>query len=82
MRIRVIRHVEGEIDGVPLHRFQSGHIYDLDASLATYLVVTGDAHVVGDTAPARIRPLTLTPEASHRVKRVIDKAKDRAPKKR
>ena len=82
MRIRVIRRVEGEIDGVPLHRFQSGHIYDLDASLATYLVVTGYAHVVGVTAPAPIGPLPVTPEASHRVKRVIDRAKDRVRKKR
>ena len=85
MRIRITRHPHGEIDGVPLDRFEPGEVYDVSVSIATYLMVCGCAQAITNTGPARIVPLDLTAELRSRVKRVTDKAAERprkAPKKR
>lgn len=46
MQIRITSPSNGEVDGVELADFEVGVTYDLDRSLATYLVVMGAAEVV------------------------------------
>ena len=82
MRIRITRQPHGQIDGVPLDRFETGETYDVSVSIATYLMVCGCAQAIADTAPARIVPLDLTMELRNGVKRVSEKAADRARKAR
>ena len=55
MRVRITRARQGEIDGVVLDAFQVGEIYDVPASLGTYLVITSSAELVEDT---EARPLS------------------------
>lgn len=43
MRIRMTSARNGTIDGVNLDVFQVGHTYDVDQSIASYLIVTGAA---------------------------------------
>jgi len=47
----------GEVDGIALSRFNVGHTYDLGASLATYLMVSGWATAVAETGPTMVIPL-------------------------
>lgn len=82
MRITITRRTQGEIDGVPLERFEPGHTYDVNASIATYLMVMGCAQAVADTAPARIVPLERTHDVRTRVKPAADSAADRSRNKR
>ena len=74
MRIRIIRAPAGQIDGVHLTRFETGGVYDVNVSIATYLMVGGYAEAVADTSPARIVPLDTAPEVRSRSTRVTDKA--------
>jgi len=74
MRIRIVRRPVGEVDGVDLSRFEVGAVYDVNASIATYLMVGGQAEPVSDTAPARIVPMNMTTEIRNRVKHVTQKA--------
>ena len=48
MTVRIIRLCRDEIDGVPLMQFELGMVYDVGASLGTYLVATGCAQAVLD----------------------------------
>lgn len=43
--VRVIKKPTGTINGIELRHYQLGHTYDLDPSLADYLVVEGFAVV-------------------------------------
>ena len=43
MRIRIRQKRRGEIDGVSLDKFQVGLTYEVQPSLATYLITTGCA---------------------------------------
>ena len=60
MRIRILRVPEGdvEVDGVSLAAFQVGMMYDVGASLATYLVSSHCAAVIESDTPALVVPLT------------------------
>jgi hypothetical protein len=57
MRVRIIKEMTGEVDGIDLRCFKRGQVYDLPASLGTYLMVSGWATAVVDTSPALIVPL-------------------------
>jgi hypothetical protein len=81
MRIRIVRRPHGDIDGVDLNRFERGELYDVNASIATYLMVGGYAEPVGDTSPARVVPVDMTTEIRNRVKHVTDKAAEASHKK-
>jgi len=81
MRVRITRRPEGEIDGVPLKKFAPGTIYDMHASLATYLMVMGCAQAVADYQPARIVPINLTRELGNAVKRATKDEADRIAKR-
>jgi hypothetical protein len=54
MRIRMIEPRRVSIDGVDLSMFQSGHAYEVDPSVATYLVVAGVAEPCSDDCPALV----------------------------
>jgi SLT domain-containing protein len=82
VRIRITRRPEGEIDGVPLHRFLQGNVYDVNVSIGTYLMVSGFAQAVADTAPAKVVPLDFTRERRRGMNQVTQKAADRPRKKR
>jgi len=82
MRIRIVRRPPGEVDGVDLHRFEAGAMYDVTASIATYLMVGGYAEPVADTTPARVVPIDMTAEIRNRVKQVSDKAAEISRKKK
>ena len=82
MRIRIVRRPPGEVDGVDLHRFEPGTMYDVNASIATYLMVGGYAEPVADTAPARVVPIDATTEIRNRIKHVSDKAAEISAKKK
>jgi len=43
LRIRILKWQSGDVDGVPLAGFQAGEIYEVDASVATYLIMTDSA---------------------------------------
>jgi hypothetical protein len=81
MRIRIVRHPRGEIDGVDLNRFKTGELYDVNASIATYLMVGGYAEPVADTRPARVVPVDMTTEIRNGAKSVADKAAEISRKK-
>jgi hypothetical protein len=69
MRVRITRRPEGEVDGLPLSGFSPGKIYDMNASVATYLIVMGWAGAVADYPPAEIVPINLTRELGNAVRR-------------
>ena len=52
MRIRIVLRPSGRIDGVPLDRFEPGGVYDVNASIGTYLMASGYAQAVADSSPA------------------------------
>ena len=54
VEVRITSASGGEVDGVELADFQVGAIYDLDRTLATYLVVLGMAEVVIPNEPAQV----------------------------
>jgi hypothetical protein len=82
MRIRIVRRPRGEVDGVDLNHFEKGVVYDVTASIGTYLMVGGHAEPVADTRPARVVPLDATTEIRNRVKQVTDKAAELSGKKK
>ena len=60
MRIRMKRHSEEEIDGVSLDALETGLVYDVTATLGTYLVTTGQAvpapeHLIDRRVAANIK---------------------------
>ena len=55
MRVRITRARRGEVDGVRLEAFQVGEVYDLPATLATYLIITASA-LPADVTGARFFP--------------------------
>ena len=54
MRIRMIEPRRTTIDGVDLSIFHPGHAYEVDPSIATYLIVSGVAEPCSDDAPALV----------------------------
>ena len=58
MRVRILRPCRGNVDGISLDRFTVGRVYDVHASLATYLVVERFASAESDAEPALVVPLS------------------------
>ena len=54
MRIRIVEPRVANVDGVDLSAFQSGHVYEVDPSIATYLMVSGVAEPCAGAAPALV----------------------------
>jgi hypothetical protein len=57
MRVRITKRMQGDVDGVPLDRLVPGRIYDVNASIGTFLIVSGWAAPVADTSPAELVPI-------------------------
>ena len=58
MRIRIVRPHPGELDGVALHVFQPGSIYEVPAEVATYLITMECVEPVVERGPALAVPLS------------------------
>jgi hypothetical protein len=54
MRIRMTESRSRHVDGIDLSVFRPGHAYEVDPSIATYLIVSGVAEPCGDGAPALV----------------------------
>jgi len=54
MRIRIIEPRVATVDGVDLSVFHTGRVYEVDPSIATYLMVSGVAEACGGTSPALV----------------------------
>jgi len=83
MRVRITRAMTGEADGIALSRFKVGHTYDMAASLATYLMVSGWATPVAETGPAMVVPLDHLDSLSlaDKIRNSLE-ARRKGPKKR
>jgi hypothetical protein len=77
MRIRIVRRPTGRIDGVPLDRFDPGLTYDVNASIATYLMASGYAQAVADQSGVRVVADDSPAPAARRVKAVTTARKKR-----
>jgi len=58
VRVRILRACRGKVDGISLDRFTVGRVYDVHASLATYLMVERFAAPESDAEPALVVPLS------------------------
>ena len=56
MQVRIIKSAEGIIDGVSLAHLIPGLTYDLDISVASYLIEKGCAEEMPLSAPALVIP--------------------------
>ena len=54
MRIRILKPVSGVLDGVSLSSLSPGLHYDVEASLARYLISTGAAEGIASGPPALV----------------------------
>jgi hypothetical protein len=54
MRIRMTEPRTSQVDGVNLSVFHPGHIYEVDASIATFLIVSGVAEPCDEQSPALV----------------------------
>jgi hypothetical protein len=59
VRLRIIKRTRGEIDGIPLDRFEVGAIYDVGTTMGSYLLALGAAVPVADGRPALVIPLDI-----------------------
>jgi len=75
MRIRIVRRPTGRIDGVPLDRFDPGLTYDVNASIATYLMASGYAQAVPDMTSVRVVADDAPSPAARRAKGVTTPAR-------
>jgi hypothetical protein len=57
MRVRIINSAEGIIDGVSLAHLVTGLTYDLDPSVANYLIAKGSAEELLPSESALVIPL-------------------------
>jgi hypothetical protein len=71
MRVRILKHVEGVVDGVSLRCLVPGCIYDVNPALGHYLSTNGFAEeVVSESNSAPVVPLD-TPYALEQLTRGI-----------
>jgi hypothetical protein len=54
MRIRILQPRTARIDGIDLSMFHPGHVYEVESSVATYLIVSGVAEPTAQDAPALV----------------------------
>jgi len=86
MRVRITKALAGSIDGIQLSRLSKGHVYDVNTSLACYLLSEGMAEPAADDEPTVVLPAEnrmLEPLIETRAKGVIPPrslAADRARK--
>ena len=57
MRVRIVKQPTGTVDGTDLWKLIEGRVYDVGASMATFLIVSQWAEAVADDSPALVVPL-------------------------
>jgi hypothetical protein len=57
MRVRITKALTGSIDGIQLSRLSKGQVYDINTSLACYLLSEEVAEPVLDNEPAASLPI-------------------------
>lgn len=85
MRIRITAPVAGILRGVSLSHFAPGFVYDVDASLAGYLIENRAAVEVMSTTPALAEPMEMGDAiltGGVTVEQPRSTAADRAPRRR
>jgi hypothetical protein len=78
MRLRITRPVSGSIDGIQLHHFEVGQIYEVGTSVGSYLLAIGAAEPVEDEGPAISVPPLVRWEAGER--RLVPPGRQRSRK--
>ncbi len=56
MRLKIIKPMQGEIDGIALDHFQVGAVYDVGTTLGSYLLALGAAIPIIDERPVPLIP--------------------------
>jgi len=56
MRVRITKQLAGSIDGIQLSRLSKGHVYDVNTSLACYLLSEQMAEPAADDEPTVALP--------------------------
>ena len=88
LRLLVTRQLSGSIDGIQLDRFSPGCVYEVGATIGSYLLAIEAAEPVDDDSPAVVlgpSQQLFGPVAmghGHTVHHVRDQAADRSPKKK
>jgi hypothetical protein len=59
VRLRIIRRLQGEIDGVSLDQFRVGESYEVGTAIGSYLLALRAAVPIIDEPPADIVPLDV-----------------------
>ena len=57
MRIRILNAPSGSVDGIDLSKFLEGGTYEVGTLLGNYLIASGNATAVADSAPVLVLPL-------------------------
>jgi hypothetical protein len=57
MRVRITRTLTGSIDGIQLSRLSKGHVYDVNTSLACYLLSEEMAEPASSDEPTSVLPV-------------------------
>jgi hypothetical protein len=57
MRVRITKALSGSIDGIQLSRLSEGHVYDVNTSLACYLLSEGMAEPAPNDEPTAVLPV-------------------------
>lgn len=57
MRIRITKALAGSIDGIQLSRLSRGYVYDVNTSLACYLLSEEMAEPASDDEPLAVLPV-------------------------
>jgi hypothetical protein len=66
MRVRILKHGEGVVDGVSLRALVPGGVYEVNPALGHYLVTNEFAELVSDSDPA----LTATLDTPYAVEQL------------
>lgn len=60
MRLRIVKRMRGEVDGVSLEQFRVGETYDVGTSLGSYLLALRAAVPVADVVSKSAPPVDST----------------------
>jgi hypothetical protein len=67
VRVRIVRHLTGSVDGIDLRPFQPGVVYDVSTTLGSYLLCVQVAEPAPEDGPPLAMPLTRIPTGAEPV---------------
>ena len=90
LRILVTQRLAGSIDGIHLDRFVPGYVYEVGATIGSYLLAVGAARPVDDDIPETVPtperqlfgPMVVKGHVTTRPPFIRDQAADRPAKKK